>query len=217
VPDLHDLLSEVTERSPHPDPVTAVHRTVRRRAVRRRAGVAAGTTLAVTAAGVAVARPHREAGLRPAATPSVSASPTPTATATWDMARGDRMNALVKAHPDVFVGLFVVEAMGAGTTFHVVFLPGADQQAWRDDVDAAAGGAPWVAESCPGTRAHYDTLAAEIAAFDWPSGQHPAQPPYLDASSCHYEVSMPVHKVSPEDVAAARERWGDEVSPIPGV
>jgi hypothetical protein len=144
--------------------------------------------------------------------PATSTSPTPTATATWDMERGDRLNALVKAHPETFIGLFGSTDMGSGgTTFHVVFAPGADVEAWRDDVDAAADGAPWQPESCPITREHYDQLLAEVRDFRWPSGSTPVSPTYVDASSCKVEVYLSKRTMTAADTAAARTRWGDEV------
>ncbi|HVE99317.1 MAG TPA: hypothetical protein VNA12_09070 [Mycobacteriales bacterium] len=51
----------------------------------------------------------------------------------------------------------------------------------------------------------------EVSAATWPSGARVAAARFPGASGCVVTVTLDVPEPAPEDVAAARERWGDSV------
>jgi hypothetical protein len=236
MPDVRTLLADVTDRTPHADPVGAVHRVVRRRAARRRTGVAAGATLAVAgavAAGTAVAARPGPRTLRPLASGSPAASPSESAAAgparPWragpvvDGRRLDghadeyaALDALVLDNPDALLNVTVEGSdTGLGWRAVVSLAADADETAWRARVAAAAGTMPWVLRTCSGTAAHYDAVAAEIVRTTWPTGHRVTDGPIFSGDSraefgC--QVVVLLDAVDAQDRAYAGKRWGDDVS-----
>jgi hypothetical protein len=101
--DIRTLLDAATTgRAPTADPVGAVHARVRRTAARRRAGVAAGATVAVAAAGVAAGRPAQRSH-RLAAAPTTSAAPTAPTTPTTDASDTPAVPSIWRRWPNPFV------------------------------------------------------------------------------------------------------------------
>jgi hypothetical protein len=229
MPDLHDLLAEATARTPHPDPVTAVHRAVHRRAARRRAAVAVGASSALVAAGVTyVARPARHA-----VPPVASASPWPTPEELppgpewrlrphadsnfppdryWEGFKAVRDYVL--AHPDVFghfEHLFVdavytpTVSIGSDVT---------DAAVWEARVRAAAPSFPVKFERCTVPAPTLDRYRAEVVATTWPSGRQPEAEPYVFSDAGFGPCTLMVELAGPNDDrddAYAREHWGDVV------
>jgi hypothetical protein len=228
MPDIRTLLDDATARAPHPDPVTAVHRTVRRRAARRRTVVAAGTTFAVASAGVVYAG---RSGLRPAP-PAASLSPTSSATATpgppdpsWRIqhsgqsnwpaafwAAYQRVRDDAEAHPDAYVYLasWTVET---DWTIMVGIAGDVDQDQWEARIRQLAGDAAVRPVHCRRSTATYDRIRTELADAAWPSGDHVAGVELVEepmGGPCAVVAEMS-HSHDERDKEYARQRWGGDV------
>jgi hypothetical protein len=220
--DVRTLLADATAHAPHPDPVGAVHRVVRRRAARRRAGVAAGATFAVAAAGTAVAARPAPRTARPLTTAAPSESPTAAPARPWRAGPVvqnqrldghaddyDALDALVLSHPTALLNVTVEGTDTAlGWRAVVSLAAGADETRWRAEVAAAAGTMPWVLHTCGGTAAHYDAVADQVVRTAWPSGHSVTDGPMF--SACH--VLVVLDAANDHDRTYAEHRWGNDVA-----
>jgi hypothetical protein len=226
MPDIRALLEDVTTRGPHPDPVGAVHATVRRRARRRTTAVAVGATAAVAAAALtAAARPfdHAEPAT-PTPSPSTSPSPWTRFDTSWRRPRigagvvqrmetTTRLGLLVDEHPDVFFGFTLRDE-----SFTIGLSADADPGAWADDVRAVLGDAAWTWRRCPETVSRYDEIATNLLSVDWPSGDALREDRVLGrdgvgaARLCQVEAEMTRAEPAQEDEDYARQRWGGAVA-----
>jgi hypothetical protein len=229
MPDIRDLLDEVTTRTPPADPVGAVHRRIRSRARARNAGLAAAVALAVTAT-AAVALGGRD---RTAVTPTGDPTPTPVWTkldTSWRRAPADTVGhrtddhsydnlvRLVDAHSDAFFG-FTTGGSAIDPSYTVALSADADADAWRRQVTAAVNGRPWHFVHCPRTAVHYDEVAGEVLDATWPSGYRLGgmqQYGFGDGVSygvpCVVDAQLTSVHATAEDIAYAQRRWGDEVA-----
>jgi hypothetical protein len=219
------------------DPVAAVRHRVRRRAARRRATVATGTTCAVAATG-AVALATRPDGrttvtASPTATTTTSTTATATATATaptpppstewrfnswWKTHKPrddqERLFYYLHQHLDRFGPLGVQGTKGSPVDVVVGIGSDADEQALRPEIEAAAGSQAWRFFRCAKPLAHYDAVAAEVTATSWPSGTRPIQerPTFTNQlGQCEVDVRMPYVGQNAADAAYARAHWGSDV------
>ena len=212
MPDVRTLLDDLTTRVPSPDPVAAVRATVRRRDARRALAVtaAAATVGAVALTTVAVrteTAPPITQQPTATATPSLSPTPSPTPSATRSPDVGE-FAAFIEVHPEAFQGY----SEDPDGTLVVLFVPGVDVGQWTRELDEASGGVPFRAEHCPETMEHYDKIIMEVNAFRWPSGADVAQEAWLAPGGCLVEVTLTGDAVAAADKAAARDRWGAEVT-----
>lgn len=222
MPDIRTLLDDVTARAPHPDPLAAVHGTVRRRA-RRRRGAAAVAVAATAAAGAVAVR-----------LPGVSGEPVAPATTEGDVrfrsdwrryavdnagayVEGDeyqRVVALVHANPEDVVGFRQVVEDGV-TSYEVAFSADTDPGEWTAAVDAAAAGRHVSYQQCARTAAALDRTAADTLSAPWPSGAS-VRLDQIVSWQVSYEFPCTVAVVldrppTAADRAFAERRWGGDV------
>jgi hypothetical protein len=227
MPDIRDLLDEVTTRTPPADPVTAVRRRIRSRARVRHAGTAAGAALVLAAAGTLAAATNDRTPAATVTTPPPTGSWIRLDTSWRRTPRGgvvraendhayDNLVALIAAHTDVFYG-FTTTRHGVDTTYTVALSAGVPVNEWRGRVAAATRGSHANLVNCPRTAVHYDEVVGDVLAADWPSGDHLRENSLFDywgvsyAVNCVVDAQLSAATPAPEDVAYAHARWGADV------
>lgn len=209
MPDIRTLLDDVTTRVPSPDPVAAVHATVRQRARIRTAFVTSAaiaavlTVLAATALGSGIR--HAEPATQPWSWRDYASESDPVPT---NDPAFDRAARLVHAHRDVFVGL--EWPFEHHYDFRFVFSADADPAEWTDEIEAAVGDRNWFTTKCDETARELDRIAAEARKDPWPSGTHVREIEYFAPCS----VFVVLDRITAEDRAYARDRWSWTVMPL---
>lgn len=236
--DVRELLSEVTDRPvTHPDPVSAVHTRVRRRAARRRVAAAAGTSFALVAAGfVYAARPAGKA-VQPAS-PTASTGLETRFPREWRRSSGGvialgneadseawgRGMDVAHDNPADVVGVDVrtgYEGSALRYTFRYAFSAGVDPADWAQRIEAAIGPHHWESDVCDRTAFELDRMASEAADTVFPSGAAVHYEPAFGRHGLHYGPPCTViaeltsDTVAPADAAYARATWGTSVRLVP--
>jgi hypothetical protein len=234
MPDIRTLLDETTRRTPHPDPVTAVHAAVRSRARRRTTAVSAGAALAVAGGAVVAARDPRPARVVTATSPMASAtrsaSPTvsPTPIGKPATAEEKAFVTYVRARPERYDMMTTTYDRDDERVYLLAIGSDADPEAERRDLAASFPGIRFDFLRCAHPIPFYRTILAEADATTWPSGgvrgqrkawltirlpEGAPQPTTWDPASwsCRVHVSLRYIGTRDMDIAHARERWGDDV------